>query len=446
MGYMKLKYLGPILSTIFISYMCFFPDTIINKIPSIIKIFIKDNEKNKYSYKDYIPSIPEEPIKIWKLSQLEYSLKDIEKKYSNDLITKEELTEKILKQAKEIIGTGEMNVEILHKFPEYLEESQKNSILSRIKGFFSFVNLIWIIAILGILISIGPALYLIISPIKDFLLEVFNDYILPILMKLYYLGFFDFLEYIFSIILITDGMKVNKEWGFFISLTGTGLIILLYYYSILKKSVKENDNDMKIFEILTIITLFSLSVNFNYKIFSFLTTIMFYHFIGFYTACFGLCYYIGFTKHSDMNRVITTSFLFMVFFIIIKGLNINNKIIELYRSPLQIFGSLTYFLGWLILSSGFYYDTKLPYSQKQIIYIVSLLLVLFFGSLFNLPSLTNTTYVFGVLYLMEKNAELCFKIEENIWLLILTTSIFLWICSMYLHRHSDIIVSIFKGN
>ena len=58
MGYMKLKYLGPILSTIFISYMCFFPDTIINKIPSIIKIFIKDNEKNKYSYKDYIPSIP----------------------------------------------------------------------------------------------------------------------------------------------------------------------------------------------------------------------------------------------------------------------------------------------------------------------------------------------------------------------------------------------------
>ena len=153
-------YLGPILSTIIISLMSFFPEKIVNKIPSIIKQFTK---LEKTSYKDYIPAIPTDPLSIWKLSQLEYSLKEIEKNYSIDL-DKKNATEKIINQAKKIAGTGQMNAKILHNLPKYLEQMEKNNVLSRIKGFFTFVNLIWMIAILGILLSIGPVLLLIINP------------------------------------------------------------------------------------------------------------------------------------------------------------------------------------------------------------------------------------------------------------------------------------------
>jgi hypothetical protein len=62
--------------------MSLFPEKIVYKIPSIIKLFT-NLEKN--SFKDYIPAIPTDPLSIWKLSQLEYSLKEIENNYSNDL-------------------------------------------------------------------------------------------------------------------------------------------------------------------------------------------------------------------------------------------------------------------------------------------------------------------------------------------------------------------------
>ena len=138
----------------------------------------------------------------------------------------------------------------------------------------------------------------------------------------------------------------------------------------------------------------------------------------------------------------------MIFFIIFQGLNVNIKIIELYRSPIQIFGALTYFLGLLIIASAYHYyeKEKLSYFSRQILFIGSLFLILLFGNIFNLPSLTNTTYVFGVLYLMEKNYELFSKITESLWFVILITSVALWICSLYLHRNSEIIVSIFSGN
>ena len=450
-------YLVPILSTFIISLMSLFPEKIVYKFPSVIKLFT-NLEKN--SFKDYIPAIPTDPLSIWKLSQLEYSLKEIEKNYSNDLNKKKELTEKLINQAIKIAGTGKMNAEILHKLPKYLEDIEKNSVLSRIKGFFSFVNLIWMIAILGILISIGPVLLLLINPFLDMLMLLWNNTILPIIIFLHKNGFFEFLGNLVSIILIADGMKVNKEWGFFISLTGAGFMFLLFIYSLEykfnnyyglefsrnKKYSKKIDKQKVIIGILTGIIFFSLSLVFNSKLLSFLTTMDFYFLIGFYTGCFGLCYFVGFLNKSDMYRVVSTSFCLMIFYIILRCLNINNQIIELYRSPIQIFGALTYFLGLLIISSLYFDKINLTYIQRQIIFIISLILVIFSGLIFNMPSLTNTTYVFGVLYLMEKTVEIFHKIEGNIYVLILILSIALWIFSLHLHKHSEIIISIMNGS
>ena len=454
------SYLPPILSTAFIILMCFFPDKIIDKLPSIMKMFTK---LEKHSYKDYIPAIPKEPINIWKLSQLEYSLKEIEIKYLNDSNNKSEAIEDIIKKAKEITGDGLMNSEILHKMPEYLEQMDKNSIISRIKGFFSFVNIIWMIAILGVIISIVPAIIYFLQPLKALLYRFWNTILFPIIIFLYEKRIFEFLGYIISILLIADGMKVNKEWGFFISFTGAGFIIALFFYtfkSIIstdyerlavhkyedKNYSEKSDKNKIILGILIGLIFFSLSVFFNSKLFSFMATMVFYYLIGFYTGCFGLCYVIGFLKDSDMYKVITTSFFLISFYIVIKYLNINNKIIELYRSPIQIFGALTYFLGLLIIASSNYDKLSLSFTQRQILYVCSLLIFLFFGLFFNLPSLTNTTYVFGVLFLMEKTIEIFQKIKGNIWVLILLLSASLWFFSLYLHKHSEIIISIMKGS
>ena len=209
----------PIAAAIIICYASFAPKTQINKIPSIMKIFLGDEEANKKSYKDYIPSIPTNPLDIWKLSQLEYTLKDIEKKYPNDTEIFQNYTNEIIKQAKEIAGVGIMNSEILHKIPVFLEDYSKNNLWARVKGFFSFVNILWFIAISGILISV---IYLI-SPFIYTIFTYCGGVIYPIILKLHSLGFFDTLGYLVITILTIDGMRFNKDWGFFISLTGEGL-------------------------------------------------------------------------------------------------------------------------------------------------------------------------------------------------------------------------------
>ena len=148
----------------------------------------------------------------------------------------------------------------------------------------------------------------------------------------------------------------------------------------------------------------------------------------------------------DLYRVALTSFVLMTFYIIIRALNIYNYYFELFRSPIQIFGALTYFLGMLIYSSKYIDEEKFSYGERQIIFIVSLLLFLFFGNYYNLQSLINTVYVFAVLYIMEKNVEFFSEIKGSLWILIFLISLILWICSFYLHKHPGLIVSIFVGS
>ena len=433
------KLLLPTISTLFIAYISFNPNKL-SKVPSIIKLFIEND--TDLSYKDYIPSIPNNLSAIWELSQLEYNLKEIESSSKIDSHIKEEQINNIIKKAKEIIGNGKMNPIILHKFPEYLNDLNKGGVISKIKGIFNFVNFIWLIAILGIMISLGNIIY---SIMKLIILTLYGAIIYPIILFIYKSGLYIVIGYILSTLLICDGMKVNKEWGLYISLTGSGFLMGLFSYSLKLKDFEEDISTIP-FGFLSTILYFSLSMNFNSKLFSFIATINFYTFIGFYTECFGLGYVIGFKSRSDLYRVAITSFVLMTFYIIIRALNIHISILELYRCPIQVFGALTYFLGMLILASAYIYDENFSYVQRQSIYISSLLLSLFFGNYYNLSSLTNTTYVFAVLYLMEKNVEIFSRLSENIWILIFIVSLFLWICSLYLHKHPGIIVSIFIGS
>jgi len=169
-----------------------------------------------------------------------------------------------------------MNAENLHKYYELLENKDVNSFLSRIKGFFNFVNIIWTISIIGIIVSFTGAIDALVGIFKEMIflfwdsffkpilillrpiiikiieisteffailfhmIKIFIEYFfIPIIIKLYVFGIIECLAYSFSIILIADGMRVNKEWGFYISLTGTGFILFLFIYSI---KLKEKDS------------------------------------------------------------------------------------------------------------------------------------------------------------------------------------------------------------
>jgi len=246
-------------------------------------------------------------------------------------------------------------------------------------------------------------------------------------------------------------MRVNKEWGFYISLTGTGFILVLFIYSI---KLKEEDSyiyEIKMEDIilflLTTIVLFSLSVYFNSQLLSFLTTMIFYFFVIFNDEFSSLFFDKIFLEHYALIKMVTSSSYLINFLFIIKWSNIDNKIVELYKNPIQIFGALSYYIGMVIISSKDYHIRgELYYVIRQVIFIFSLLIFMLFENILCFPFLINITYVFGILYLMLKVIEITSRVENGNWLCVFIISLFLWKLSLYLHKHPEFVISLFRGN
>ena len=439
------KYVLPIISTLFILFFCFFPNQV-SKVPSIIKLFV--NYDTEFSDKYYFPSLRNNLSSIWELSRLEYRLEEIESSSNIEPNKKEEQINTIIQKAKDILGNEEINSEILHKLPEYLKELNKASVISKYTGIFSLVNLIWLIAILGLTFTIGPLIY---ASLGSIVSKIYGTYIYPLVNYIYENELYIYLGYVISLLLICDGMRVKKEWGLYVSLTGTGFLLGLFVYSLeLRKSVEE-ENSWTFFGIITTILYFSLSINLNSIFLSLITTIDCYIFLGYFKQCFGLGYAFEyeFIFKYMLNKIGITSLVLMVFYVILRTLNLFGGILDLYRCPIQVSGALTYFISLLIFAfqhSDESYDKMLKYSVRQIIFIGSLIYALFFGYIINLPSLTNTAYIFTVLYIMEKIIELITKTNRSFLILTFSISLFLWIYSLYLHKHPEMIISIFIGS
>ena len=70
-----------------------------------------------------------------------------------------------LEQLKNITGRNSVRLEEVENIrPEIERFMNEKSIVQRVWGFFTFVNIMWSFAIFGIVISIGPCIMMIIGP------------------------------------------------------------------------------------------------------------------------------------------------------------------------------------------------------------------------------------------------------------------------------------------
>ena len=251
------KYVLPIISTLFILFFCFFPNQV-SKVPSIIKLFV--NYDTEFSDKYYFPSLRNNLSSIWELSRLEYRLEEIESSSNIEPNKKEEQINTIIQKAKDILGNEEINSEILHKLPEYLKELNKASVISKYTGIFSLVNLIWLIAILGLTFTIGPLIY---ASLGSIVSKIYGTYIYPIVNYIYENELYIYLGYVISLLLVCDGMRVKKGWGLYISLTGAIFLTGLFVYSLELMKEGEEEKPWTFFWTITPILYFSLSINMN---------------------------------------------------------------------------------------------------------------------------------------------------------------------------------------
>lgn len=97
----------------------------------------------------------------------------------------------------------------------------QKSIIQKVWGFFTFVNIIWMLSIFGLAISVGPCLYEVIGPcVQRFMTTVFDiiqrmvvwllqNIVIPLVTFLHDWGVFEILMYMLSFQLIREGSLMN---------------------------------------------------------------------------------------------------------------------------------------------------------------------------------------------------------------------------------------------
>eukprot|EP00746_Dinoflagellata_sp_MGD_P078416 gnl/MRDRNA2_/MRDRNA2_31362_c0_seq2.p1 gnl/MRDRNA2_/MRDRNA2_31362_c0~~gnl/MRDRNA2_/MRDRNA2_31362_c0_seq2.p1 ORF type:complete len:456 (+),score=41.66 gnl/MRDRNA2_/MRDRNA2_31362_c0_seq2:111-1478(+) len=358
--------------------------------------------------------------------------------------------QELLREAASVLGLSEISGAQLQAVRGFLKDlDEQQSLMDRVRGFFSFVNIMWLISIVGILCSVGPMLVYIAGPMLYRLASaVVTRMVVPIGKALHRWGVFEVCGYMLALAFSIQGSRYpagQEDAAMMVALTGGLALLPLWLYST-KLHVHTSGGNEKIFMAVTnsllAATLAPLALIHDSRLIGFLTILAVYGALGFVCGAFGLGYYIGFAGEEAITRCITASVLLIVTFTTLRICAADLTFMRPFATGAMCLGNVMYFLGLLIWSSkSRSYREAPPYVARQAIMIGSLLIALLVGNVFSLNSMSNTATTFLVLWLMEKELEVRWSGFGVV--VLFANFVFLYFISHYLHTHPEHIVSLF---
>jgi len=357
--------------------------------------------------------------------------------------------------------TGE---ELLGVHDRILEIEGHRGVVARVRGFFTFVNAMWLLAIFGLLISVGPALYHLLEPLRRLLARyielALRKIIIPLIEFCHNWGAIEGAIYAVAWMFIAEGYRSPEDYGMFISLTGLlGLVLAFLYSTALHAHKVSRSKDQEAFLQMLhgwlALCWVPLAVHHQSTLLGYGVVCALYTVLGFNITCYGLCYCIGFKRESALQRCVVVSALILAlhagarFATQALGDGLGPACLRPFGSAVSVMGSVVLFLGLLIYSSRYYspgYRSEgHAYPARQVFMIVALLGALAAGSMLGLPGMFNTGVTFTVLYVMEKYIELHYEMKWNAWFLMLLISATMYKASLWLHRNPDFVKSLFEA-
>ena len=338
------------------------------------------------------------------------------------------------------------------------------TVAQRVYGMFSTINVVWLCSIVGICVSIGPSIYYVLKPFREFLMRcatnLFEYVIEPTMRRCHEWGIFEASAWLLSSWVCLDAYRFyGRDAGRYIGITGACFSILAFLYSTMSNGGKvmavlniadahERTKSMEHFVVrYAMVSCLPLALLFGSDFLGFIAVGAAFKQIGFGGWAGKFCYAIGF---DDKDALIRCSFASLVLLGSVVGLKVWESSLALQLAPLQIpisvFGSLVLHIALLIVSSKFYKANGVPAAPyRNFLMIVVLCAGQFFGSAYAMEGLKNSSSVFIVLYAWTKSAELMDEMKLSPWIFILFTSVCLWRASLYLHVHPGLIAGLFTG-
>jgi hypothetical protein len=391
-----------------------------------VKLF-NDSSKTVYD-------IPTDMEKILRLGELQHII------LNNQNDTK--LTNESLVIASSVLNVPTLTIQEFNDVLDQIKTTGKtNGLLDKLLGFFSFVNVLWIISIIGMAVLFFPALYSLIGSLAEDILKL--------IIKFSFL--IEPCSYAFCYYLVVSSTKYGSNTktlnhsvyslntGIFIAFAGLALYTAATIYSYSKYEKKDKKVSMDLLYVFTIIPYYLMAYYYQSVLLGFCSVIAFYSMLGFGVRADTLSLYIGFANDDIMERICLISSL-MILILFTSGHTLPRDIVYPVSTALYIFGPITYYLALLIMSSKYY--ARNDYFKMQLTMIVSLVIGLFIGGTFNIASLFNVSITFMCLYLTDKTTEIV--IEKYTSICLFGLSLLLYKVSMYLHTHPEFVINMFN--
>jgi hypothetical protein len=281
-----------------------------------------------------------------------------------------------------------------------IDEAEGKSFFTRVKGFFSFVNVITILSAILLVIAIGGLVQL---------------YLLDILKRIPLIGY-EILIYLACLGAIYISFGVHHDIRVYVALLGClGFVGALVFTEIVHKIVeKVGENPVKrtlllnLYQLLVLLLWGSLAYIFQSALLGFMSVGILYSMLGFSIFFYPGLIGIGFKDENAIITNIITSFILLVAYITLKTQDLLGISYVLpFSYGVAFISSFAYYVA-LLISANYYYAGK--YNQRyffmQALTIVSGVLALYIGNTENIPLLRGIGGTFFVIYLLEKYYEI----------------------------------------
>jgi len=360
------------------------------------------------------------------------------------------------------------NIKDVARIATSLEEEEDMLALSirrKVMSLISVVNIIWLLAIIGMSISILPSIHYIVKPLRKILERIaryfLERFIQPFIRQMHDWGVIELLVWTACSWLILDSHRFYGDVaGRYLAITAfCGSILAAVYttsmhfldlakncYCLTSSSNVKKQSIENIIWFLAAAWLAG-ALHFKSEFLAFAAIAAVYYKLGFGGYAGRMCYAFGFDDKNALYRNLVASFTILNTIVALRLFKFKDiySLLSPIQTPASIFGSFVSNIGLLIISSLYYKyrDPMSYYALRNVLMVVNLFYSYYVGMLFEIDGLTSTSRVFFVLYLWTKFSEVHFENHWSPWLLILFSSITLWRGSLYLHTNPSLIVDIF---
>ena len=363
--------------------------------------------------------------------------------------------EQLLQKASEIAGRT-VTMSDLEKLPAAIEQMEASrGIISRTYGMFSLINIFWLVSIAGICVSIGPAMWALLSPVRRLLKRVitvaWTRVIKPLIEELHAWGIFEIAGWTACLCVAADGWKQeasHADAGKLITLSGIALACVpMMGYSTLLSGMSllnkiSSDSRIHYYTAWIAATLTPLAIHRDSTLIGYFVISSLY--VSFTTSGMldKIRKWTGLKVNDLLGAVSLMSLLSCSTFIGLYLSGIKEQYLSPFRSPALVMGSITHYCTGLIHAS-ICCCSRSEFWWKQPRMIIPLICGLATSHVGNLPGLANTSIVFGGFYVVQKYIELHDELKWDSWVLALILSGLCYKGSLSLHQNPEFVAKIF---